>query len=116
MVRTKQLARNSTGGAAPRANISRKAARVSEKYVIIHSLAACRRNVFAGFNRGNRRVAEVPPSVILSNVRGFLSLLGPTVRIPVSDLRLLLDDNIEVASDMSWNLGFMRSYIVFRPS
>jgi hypothetical protein len=39
----------------------------------------------------------VHTSVFHPNVVEFLNLLGPTVRIPVSDLRLLLKDNIEVA-------------------
>jgi hypothetical protein len=126
MARTKQLARHSTGGAAPRQEIARKAARISDQYIIVHSLASFQKNAFAGYSRSNRHVADVPSSVIHPQVRGFLNLLGPLVRIPVSDLRLLLDDNIEVAPDFSFSTwssqmttgeaGFERIRVSFDPN
>jgi hypothetical protein len=126
MARTKQLARHSTGGVAPRQDIARKAARISDQHVIVHALASFEKNVFAGYSRGNRHVADVPSSIIHPQVRGFLNLLGPLIRIPVSDLRRLLDDNIEVAPDFSFSTwssqmttgeaGFERIRVSFDPS
>jgi hypothetical protein len=99
MARTKQLARLSTGGKAPRNELARKAARIPRgeaEEVVVRSLAAHTRNRFLALPEKGSGEYEVAGERIHPVVRGFLKLLGRRAFVQVEDLRILMDDNIEV--------------------
>jgi hypothetical protein len=108
MARTKQTARRSTGGRAPREDLARKAARDSGAGYIEY-LAAFSSTSFRGLSKDKRSQYDIAPEIIHPTVRGFLKLLG-TEAVSVANLRVMLDDNIEIdaAADPPHpsNLGF----------
>jgi hypothetical protein len=99
MARTKQLARISTGGKAPRNDLARKAARIPRgeaEEVVVASLSAYTRNRFLAWPEKGSGEYEVAAERIHPTVRGFLKLLGRRVFVQVVDLRILMDENVEI--------------------
>jgi hypothetical protein len=108
MVRSKQTARQSTGGKAPRWDLMQLAARSPRNTCptqsdtsgkVIEHLAVSSTMILTGLlKRRDYSESEIevtlPCHSIQPLVTGFLKLLGKDIFVPVQTLQILLDDNI----------------------
>jgi hypothetical protein len=99
MARTKQLARLSTGGKAPRGDIANRAARKAKgafTLIVLSHIAAYSRTHFLARPKTGSDEYVLAAERFHPLVREFLKLLGRPEFVAVQDVQILLDDNIEL--------------------